>query len=52
MQEIHGVYSNLPYVMINDFEIADQGQIVIATYGRGIWTATIPELMDLSLIHI
>lgn len=40
------VDSNLPYVMINDFEIADQGQIVIATYGRGIWTATIPELMD------
>ena len=40
------VNSNLPYVKINDFEIADQGQIVIATYGRGIWTATIPELMD------
>ncbi len=40
------VNSNLPNVMINDFEIGDQGQIVIATYGRGIWTATIPELMD------
>ena len=40
------VNSNLPNVMINDFEIGDQGQIVIATYGRGMWTATIPELMD------
>ena len=40
------VNSDLPYVMINDFELADEGQIVIATYGRGIWTATVPGLVD------
>ena len=40
------VNSNLPYVNIHDLELADQGQVVIATYGRGIWTADVPDLMS------
>ena len=40
------VNSNLPYVNIHDLELADQGQVVIATYGRGIWTADIPDLVS------
>ena len=42
------VNSNLPYVNIHDLELADQGQVVIATYGRGIWTAEIPDLVSWS----
>uniref|UniRef100_UPI00404A5F6B T9SS type A sorting domain-containing protein n=1 Tax=Fulvivirga sp. TaxID=1931237 RepID=UPI00404A5F6B len=34
-----------PSVTIWDFKIKD-GQVVIATHGRGIWTADIPELAD------
>ena len=40
----HLVESNLPYVGIIDMKVKDQGQIVISTYGRGIWTATIEDL--------
>ena len=40
------VSSNLPYVNIQDINVMDQGQIVIATYGRGIWTAEIPDLLN------
>ena len=40
------VSSNLPYVNIQDMNVMDQGQIVIATYGRGIWTAEIPDLLN------
>lgn len=35
--------SDLPAVSVYDMFIQD-GQVVIATHGRGIWTATIPEL--------
>ena len=38
------VDSNLPNVSIWDMKIKDQGEIVIATHGRGIWTASIPAL--------
>ncbi|MTI41990.1 T9SS type A sorting domain-containing protein [Fulvivirga lutimaris] len=34
-----------PSVSIWDFKIKD-GQVIIATFGRGIWTADIPELAD------
>ncbi len=37
--------SNLPAVSIFDFKIVDD-QIVVATFGRGIWTATIPEVLE------
>ena len=40
----HLVESNLPYVTIWDLKIKDEGQIVIATHGRGVWTATIEDL--------
>ena len=40
------VTSDLPFVMIHDLEPFDQGQVVIGTYGRGIWTAEIPGLMN------
>ena len=38
------VDSNLPNVSIWDMKIKDQGEIVIATHGRGVWTASIPAL--------
>ena len=38
------VESNLPNVSIWDMKIKDQGEIVIATHGRGVWTASIPAL--------
>ena len=40
----HLVESNLPYVTIWDLKLKDEGQIVIATHGRGVWTATIDDL--------
>ena len=40
------ISSDLPHVNIWDMKIKDQGEIVLATHGRGIWTATIPDLMD------
>ena len=40
------VESNLPFVTIWDLKLKDQGQIVIATHGRGVWTATIEELKN------
>ena len=42
----HLVESNLPFVTIWDLKLKDQGQIVIATHGRGVWTATIEELKN------
>ena len=38
----------IPNVNIWDLKVKDQGQIVIATHGRGIWTATIPDLVSFS----
>ncbi len=35
--------SNLPSVAIFDFKIVDD-QVVLATFGRGIWSVTIPEV--------
>ena len=40
------VNSNLPKVSIWDMKLKDQGQIVLATHGRGVWTAYIDELKD------
>ena len=40
------VQSNLPHVSIWDMKVKDQGEVVIATHGRGIWTATIPDLVS------
>ncbi|MEQ8243714.1 T9SS type A sorting domain-containing protein [Fulvivirga sp.] len=39
------IVDEFPSVTIWDFKIKD-GQVVIATHGRGIWTADIPELAD------
>ncbi len=36
---------NLPAVSIHDMKIKDD-QIVLATYGRGIWTITLPEVEE------
>jgi photosystem II stability/assembly factor-like uncharacterized protein len=36
---------DFPSVMIWDFKIKD-GQVIIATHGRGIWSADIPALVD------
>ena len=41
----HLVESNLPHVAIMDMKLKDEGQIVITTYGRGVWT-TIDDLKD------
>ena len=38
------VQSDLPHVTIWDMKIKDQGQVVIATHGRGVWTATLDDL--------
>ncbi len=35
--------SNLPLVKILDMKIQDD-QVIIATYGRGIWSVTLPEI--------
>lgn len=37
--------TDFPAVTIWDFKIKD-GQVIIATHGRGIWTADVPELED------
>ena len=38
--------SNFPHVTVWDMKIKDQGEIVLATHGRGIWTATVPYLVN------
>ncbi len=43
-QSWHKVVSDLPNVNIWDMKIKDQGQVVLSTYGRGIWTATLDDL--------
>ena len=40
----HKVVGNLPNVTIWDMKIKDEGQVVFATHGRGIWTATLDDL--------
>ena len=40
----HKVVGDLPNVTIWDMKIKDQSEIVIATHGRGVWTASIPAL--------
>ena len=40
------VRDDFPKAMIHDMKIVDD-EVVIATYGRGIWTATIPELLEM-----
>jgi len=42
----HIVDSNFPNVSTWDMKVKDQGQIVLATHGRGIWTATLDDLKD------
>ena len=37
--------SNMPMVKILDMKIQDD-QVIIATYGRGIWSVTIPEIQQ------
>ncbi len=39
------IVDEFPKAMIWDMKVVDD-EIVIATYGRGIWTATIPELLE------
>lgn len=39
------IVNNFPSVTIWDFKIKN-GQVIIATHGRGIWSADIPELTD------
>lgn len=43
--ETWNIIDEFPSVIIWDFKIKD-GQVVIATHGRGIWTADIDELSD------
>ena len=38
--------TNFPYVTVFDMKVKDQGEIVLATHGRGIWSATIPDLVN------
>ena len=45
-QSWHKVVSDLPNVNIWDMKIKDQGQVVLSTYGRGIWTATLDDLKN------
>lgn len=45
-QSWHKVIGDLPNVTIWDMKVKDQGQIVFATHGRGIWTATLDDLKD------
>ena len=40
----HKVVGDLPNVTIWDMKIKDEGQVVFATHGRGIWTATLDDL--------
>ena len=40
----HLVESNMPYVAIIDMKVKDEGQVVLTTYGRGVWTATLDDL--------
>ncbi len=40
----HLVETNLPFVAIIDMKVKDEGQVVLTTYGRGVWTATIDDL--------
>ena len=42
----HKVIGDLPNVTIWDMKIKDEGQVVFATHGRGIWTATLDDLKD------
>ena len=42
----HIVNSNFPNASTWDMKVKDQGQIVLATHGRGIWTATLDDLKD------
>lgn len=37
--------SDLPHVSVFEMKLVD-GEVVVATHGRGIWTASIPELVD------
>ncbi|MEM9722564.1 MAG: T9SS type A sorting domain-containing protein, partial [Bacteroidota bacterium] len=39
------IREDFPKAMVHDMKIVDD-EVVIATYGRGIWTATIPELLS------
>ena len=43
----HMLDSEFPAVSVWSMKIVDD-QVVIGTHGRGIWTATIPELLDVS----
>jgi len=38
--------TNFPHVSVWDMKVRDQGEVVLATHGRGIWTATIPDLVS------
>lgn len=45
-QSWHKVIGDLPNVTIWDMKVKDQGQVIFATHGRGIWTATLDDLKD------
>jgi len=38
--------TNFPHVSVWDMKVRDQGEVVLATHGRGVWTATIPDLVS------
>ena len=40
--------TDLPAVAVHDMQIVND-QVVLSTYGRGIWSVTIPELADVNL---
>ena len=40
------IVPNMPHVAIYDMKIKDQGHVILTTHGRGLWTATLDDLMD------
>jgi len=47
----HMLDAELPAVAVWEMKVAD-GEIVVATHGRGIWTATIDELPTIGMIPL
>lgn len=42
-------FNNLPTTIVNDLEInVNSGQIIAATYGRGIWRSSLPDCLTIT----
>lgn len=45
-------FNNLPTTIVNDLEInVNSGQIIAATYGRGIWRSSLPDCLTITAIQ-